>query len=72
MTVNVLVNGERRAVSPDTSVAELVAAVTGRTDPSTLSGVAVAVDDRVVPRSQWEQPVHDGARVEVVTAVQGG
>jgi sulfur carrier protein len=36
-------------------------------------GVAVAVDAEVVPRGEW--PTHviaDGARVEVVTAVQGG
>jgi sulfur carrier protein len=37
------------------------------------SGVAVAVDDDVVPRADWAgYPLHDGARVEVLTAVQGG
>jgi sulfur carrier protein len=36
-------------------------------------GVAVAVDAEVVPRSQWDTfTVPDGARVEVLTAVQGG
>jgi sulfur carrier protein len=36
-------------------------------------GVAVAVDAEVVPRGQWEAfAVPDGARVEVLTAVQGG
>jgi sulfur carrier protein len=36
-------------------------------------GVAVAVDGEVVPRAQWptfELPAH--ARVEVLTAMQGG
>ena len=37
------------------------------------SGVAVAVDDDVVPRADWAaHPLRDGARVEVLTAVQGG
>ena len=35
-------------------------------------GIAVAVDWSVLPRSEWETALTDGARVEVVTAVQGG
>jgi sulfur carrier protein len=35
-------------------------------------GIAVAVDWSVVPRSEWDSALTDGARVEVVTAVQGG
>ena len=36
-------------------------------------GVAVAVDGAVVPRAAWADTVlTDGARVEVLTAVQGG
>ena len=37
------------------------------------NGVAVAVDDAIVPRGLWGSTlVRAGARVEVVTAVQGG
>jgi sulfur carrier protein len=37
------------------------------------AGVAVAVDGEVVPRAQWAgTALADGARVEVLTAVQGG
>ncbi len=37
------------------------------------AGVAVAVDGEVVPRAAWaDTPLADGARVEVLTAVQGG
>jgi sulfur carrier protein len=37
------------------------------------TGVAVAVDGAVVPRVAWPDTVLvDGARVEVLTAVQGG
>ena len=36
-------------------------------------GVAVAVDGEVVPKAQWAgTALVDGARVEVLTAVQGG
>ena len=36
-------------------------------------GIAVAVDAEVVPRSEWDRrPLSEGARVEVVTAIQGG
>lgn len=35
-------------------------------------GIAVAVDQAVLPRSRWATTLSDGARLEVVTAVQGG
>lgn len=36
-------------------------------------GTAVAVSEQVIPRSQWETTtLHDGAAVEILTAVQGG
>lgn len=37
------------------------------------TGVAVAVDGSVVRRADWAAtPLDEGARVEVLTAVQGG
>jgi sulfur carrier protein len=62
------VNGATRAVEETTDVAGLVAQLTvaGR-------GVAVAVNGEVVPRSRWAVvALHDGDRVEVLTAAQGG
>lgn len=36
-------------------------------------GVAVAINDQVVPRSQWEQAILNAEdRVEVIHATQGG
>jgi sulfur carrier protein len=36
-------------------------------------GIAVAVDGEVVPRAGWRTfAIADGARVEVLTAMQGG
>lgn len=35
-------------------------------------GIAVAVDWTVMPRSDWDTALSDGARIDVLTAVQGG
>lgn len=64
----VWINGERRSLPAGACVLDALDALgAGR------SGVAVAVDDAVVPRADWpSQALADGARVEVLTAVQGG
>ena len=51
-----------------------VQAIVGELDvDSGRRGIAVAVDAEVVPRSEWDRRVlSDGARVEVVSAIQGG
>jgi sulfur carrier protein len=63
-------NGEQS----DVRAGETVAAVLARLDLTTSSrGVAVAVDGEVVPRAQWDSfALVDDARVEVLTAMQGG
>jgi sulfur carrier protein len=65
--VKVMVNDEELEISADTTVSALLATL-GFPD----RGVAVAVNWAVLPRSQWNSAVPEGARVEVVTAVQGG
>jgi sulfur carrier protein len=41
--------------------------------PAAARGVAVAVDLEVVPRTQWEtRKLDEGARVEILRAIQGG
>ncbi|WP_418956594.1 sulfur carrier protein ThiS [Streptomyces tritici] len=66
--MNVSVNGEPRALPGPLSLDALVATVT-----AAPSGVAAAVNEAVVPRSQWPATVlADGDRVEILTAVQGG
>ena len=41
--------------------------------PAAGRGVAVAVDAEVVPRTQWDtHKLDEGARVEVLRAIQGG
>lgn len=63
----VVVNEQKVDVGARITVAELLDSL-GFPD----RGVAVAMDDAVLPRSRWTTELFDGARLEVVTAVQGG
>jgi sulfur carrier protein len=39
----------------------------------TADGVAIALNDTVVPRAKWEStPLRDGDHIEIIHAVQGG
>jgi sulfur carrier protein len=68
--VLVTVNGKRRELPAGATVASVVGALAAITDGR---GVAVAVEGEVVPRGSWARTeVPEGARIEVVTAVQGG
>ncbi|MFH0412804.1 sulfur carrier protein ThiS [Corynebacterium sp. L4756] len=60
------VNGEVVEAQP-LSIADLVAERIGSPE-----GVAVAIDGAVVPRSQWNRDITDGAAIDILTAVQGG
>lgn len=68
------VNGEPHAVAHGLPLVELVVSlVPGCVVDGAPQGVAVAVNDAVVPRGSWATThVAPGDRVEVVTAVQGG
>lgn len=63
----IVVNEQKVDVEVHTTVAALLN-VLGFPD----RGVAVAMDDAVLPRSRWTTELFDGARLEVLTAVQGG
>ena len=68
--MRIVLNGEQQELGDRASVRDAVLA-TGATGEG--RGVAVALDGEVVPRGRWDQVVlADGARVEVVQAVQGG
>jgi sulfur carrier protein len=68
--VRVLVNGNETQLADGATVQ---AALDALELPGAGRGVAVAVDAEVVPRGQWEATeLHDGARVEVLRAIQGG
>lgn len=65
--MKVTVNDEHVELDDATTVSQLVERM-----GFPQKGIAVAVDWSVLPRGEWETPLHDGARVDVVTAVQGG
>lgn len=65
--MRVLLNGSPHEVAEGATAAELV--VLAGAPPT---GVAVALDGAVLPRSRWSTVVTEGATVEVLTAVQGG
>lgn len=66
--MQVWINGDARELASPASVTDAL-------DAAELPqvGVAVAVDGEVVPRAAWASTaLVEGARVEVLTAVQGG
>ena len=66
--ITVLVNGKAQQIPAEQRLSELIDAHT-----ASRSGVAVAVDGEVVPRACWpEHALAEGARIEILTAVQGG
>ena len=68
--MRVLLNGHESEL-PDRSTVR--AAVDALELPAAGRGVAVAVDAEVVPRGQWDtHELSDGARVEILRAIQGG
>jgi sulfur carrier protein len=65
----IYVNGEQREVTPGTLLIQVV----GDVEDTPRRGIAVAVDGSVVPRARLaETTLAEGAKVEIVTAVQGG
>jgi sulfur carrier protein len=68
--MRVVLNGAERELADGATVQ---AAVDALDLPAAGRGVAVAVDAEVVPRTQWEvRMLQDGARIEVLRAIQGG
>ena len=68
--MNVTLNGTRRELASPAVLADAVAA--SGAEPAGR-GLAVAVDGEVVPRGEWDGfELHEGQRIEVLQAVQGG
>ena len=66
--VELEVNGEVRSLPPGSSLDDLVGAL-----GVDRRGMAIAVDDEVVPRRRWPQwRLASGSRVEILTIAQGG
>jgi sulfur carrier protein len=65
--MKVTVNDEEVEVGAQTTVAALLERL-GFPE----KGIAVSVDWSVLPKSEWHTTLSAGARLEVLTAVQGG
>jgi sulfur carrier protein len=66
--VRIIINGEPHTMMEAATVADVIAVL-----GAPPVGVAVAVDGEVVPRASWStHQLPAEARVEVLTAVQGG
>jgi sulfur carrier protein len=68
--MRVVLNGETAELADGATVQ---AAVEWLDLPASGRGVAVAVDAEVVPRTEWgSHELKEGARIEVLRAIQGG
>jgi len=64
------INGEKRKVASVDTLAELLETLGVSVE---TRGIAVAVNDTVVPRTEWGATrIQEGDSVEVIHAVQGG
>jgi sulfur carrier protein len=68
--MRVLLNGAEAELADGATVRTAVDALDL---PAAGRGVAVAVDAEVVPRTEWDtHKLDEGARVEILRAIQGG
>lgn len=67
--MKLIVNGREMHLDEGASLRDVLSTL-GIDDPR---GLAIAVDAEVVPRASWDEAaLADGAKVEVLRAVQGG
>ena len=68
--MNIKVNGEVRGVSPGLTLHQLLLDL--EIDPA-RPGIAVAIDQEVVARTQWtEMVIQADSEIEIIRAAQGG
>ncbi len=67
--MNVYVNNKLHAVSEETTVTALLELI----QPGLQKGVAVAVDNQVVPKAEWDQyRLQADCKITLIKAAQGG
>lgn len=67
--MKIIVNGEWKEIDDESRVSDLISQL----EIADHRGVAIAVDEEVVPKSAWSTTrLAEGKRIEVVRAVQGG
>lgn len=66
--MTITLNGQQHDIRDGATAADAVALLA-----KSATGCAVAINDEVIPRTDWaSRPLATGDRVEVLTAVQGG
>ena len=67
--MNITINNQPLEISNTISLKEIVISQLGEK----LNGVAVAVNDTVIPKTNWEQyTLHENDKILVIKATQGG
>ena len=68
------INGTRHDKRNGITVADLlIDELSGVDTPHGAAGIAVAVNDVVIPKREWNAtPLNAGDKIEIVRAVQGG
>lgn len=73
MMMQLSVNGAPSEIAEGATVADLVVSLVEAARDGNRGGIAVAVNEAVVPRTSWDGTLlATGDRVEILTAVQGG
>ena len=68
--MNIKVNGETTEISPGLTLHQLLLDLD--IDPA-RPGIAVAIDQEVIPRTQWEKTkIQPESEIEIIRAAQGG
>lgn len=69
--IHLTLNGEAHTTEAGATVADVLTEMD--LDPSRPKGIAVAVNDEIVPKDEWtERGLKPADRIEVITARQGG
>lgn len=67
--MNITLNNQLLEINSTTSLQEIVISQLGEK----LNGVAVAVNDTVVPKTNWEQfTLNENDKILIIRATQGG
>ena len=68
--MDIRVNGEVKTIQPGINLYQLLQYL--QINPS-QPGIAVALDQEVIPRKQWQETeIRDESEIEIIRAVQGG
>ncbi len=67
--MTITVNGQEQLMPPSSTVWDVL----NHINQQDKGGIAIAVNDMVVPRSQWQKSqISDGDKVLIIKASQGG